>query len=492
MAKPTTGTRTSRAKRKPKLTPQFFVAKDTAGGMRYYWQPSAALRKEGWKPITLSTDLGAAINEAVEQNKEVARIRAGGDKPADAPAIVIRGTIDAIIDSYRRDINARVAQWKLPAGRRNPALGKPLAPTTADTYTAGLNIIESWASGFKEFPNGMPARLIKRDSVLRLRDALMAPVVEEVTDEHEACGKTRRGHRIDETGLECEHCGAEYIIQHHRAHNALKLGRQLFVHGIHAGLAEANPFDDFELGAPPPRDQIWEPEDVAAFLRMADRMGHGSVGFAVELAEYTGQRQADILKLHVSQWRAVRNLDEHDHDAIVAEDRRHGIFDGQPMGFFVRQGKTRKWVGIPVCGAVRLKVEAAIAINARRGVPTTSIVVSNETGRAYAGRWDFNREFRAVKRRTITPENRDIVVGIAPRPELSQLHFMDLRRTCVVRLGELGLEGQLVSAITGHSLETIDQIFEVYMPRTTKMAARGIVARIGRPADDRAGRERKA
>ena len=61
---------------------------------------------------------------------------------------------------------------------------------------------------------------------------------------------------------------------------------------------------------------------------------------------------------------------------------------------------------------------------------------------------------------------------------LDTLQFRDLRRTCVVTLGELGLDDAGISAITGHTLATIKKILEVYMPRTEAMAARAIVARI--------------
>jgi hypothetical protein len=44
--------------------------------------------------------------------------------------------------------------------------------------------------------------------------------------------------------------------------------------------------------------------------------------------------------------------------------------------------------------------------------------------------------------------------------------------------------GVPIAAITRHKLETVKKILEVYMPRTTKMAARAIVARIGQAKRD--------
>lgn len=62
---------------------------------------------------------------------------------------------------------------------------------------------------------------------------------------------------------------------------------------------------------------------------------------------------------------------------------------------------------------------------------------------------------------------------------LEGLQFRDLRRTCIVALGVLGLNDYQIASITGHKQETIKRILEVYMPRTEAAAARGVVARIG-------------
>lgn len=61
---------------------------------------------------------------------------------------------------------------------------------------------------------------------------------------------------------------------------------------------------------------------------------------------------------------------------------------------------------------------------------------------------------------------------------LEGLWYSDLRRSCVVYLGELGLDDAAIAAITGHSLATIKSILETYMPRTEGMAARAVVARL--------------
>ncbi|MFX8075148.1 hypothetical protein ABTK71_19700, partial [Acinetobacter baumannii] len=58
--------------------------------------------------------------------------------------------------------------------------------------------------------------------------------------------------------------------------------------------------------------------------------------------------------------------------------------------------------------------------------------------------------------------------------EIEGIQYRDLRRTCVVYLGELGLDAHLIAAITGHDLDETQRILKTYMPRTTGRAARAI------------------
>jgi hypothetical protein len=75
---------------------------------------------------------------------------------------------------------------------------------------------------------------------------------------------------------------------------------------------------------------------------------------------------------------------------------------------------------------------------------------------------------------------------------LADLQFRDLRRTCIVTLGQLGLNDYTIGSISGHKQETIKKILEVYMPRTIAAAGRGVVARIGQRADAAVVKEKTA
>ena len=107
---------------------------------------------------------------------------------------------------------------------------------------------------------------------------------------------------------------------------------------------------------------------------------------------------------------------------------------------------------------MRARIESALGDN-------HALLINPATGKAWTQR-EFDYQFAKV--RTIVAKTH---------PEMADLQFRDLRRTCVVRLGELGMEINLISAITGHSLEHVHKILEVYMPRNTKMAARAVAAR---------------
>lgn len=92
----------------------------------------------------------------------------------------------------------------------------------------------------------------------------------------------------------------------------------------------------------------------------------------------------------------------------------------------------------------------------------------------------INARFVDAKERAVTPPAEDIAVrGMRAHPALAPLQLRDLRRTCIVQLGRLGLSDAQVAALSGHRLETTKRILETYMPRDTQMAGSAIVARIG-------------
>lgn len=187
-----------------------------------------------------------------------------------------------------------------------------------------------------------------------------------------------------------------------------------------------NPTNDIEIATLKPRQEFFRDEDLAAFVSACrDHPTHGRmvyVGFMLLL--FTGQRPSDMLRM---TW---------------------GQYDGGVIR--LRQKKTKKWVEVPAHPQLKTLLDelrpsaGAMLINTHNGRPVSEKM--------------FNARFIEVKRKA----------GL----EVKQAR--DLRRTAVVRMAEGGAEIQDIAAVTGHSIERTRQILEVYLPRTRKMAARGV------------------
>jgi hypothetical protein len=387
-----------------KITIHRLRPKPTAAGTRWYWEPSATLKRAGWKPLALGLDEAAAIRAAQARNVEVKAWREGGATPRQIARIARRATVGALIVRYRAE--------------RMPQLGL----ATRKLYAVALDRIDRWAGDTQ-------AAAITRRNVRDLRDTMMA--------------------------------GRE--IGHHAAHSTLKVLRTLFEWAKNQEVVPSNPAAAFDLAAPAPRYQIWADDDFAAFAAAAVAQGHPAMAYAVELAAWIGQREADLIRLTERQWKEMPPLDRALHDALAGAD-------GRVMAIELRQAKTNRWIAVPLAGAIRADTEAAIAANRRRGVGTVALLTNDTTGLPWQQR-NFIRVFNQVRDRAVADGHG----------ALSALQFRDLRRTCVVRLGRLGLNDAQISAITGHQLETTKRILETYMPRDHVMAASAIVATLARP-----------
>lgn len=427
-----------------KLKVKGLAAVKTAGGIRYYWQPTPGERAKGWKGMPLGSDLALAVKAAEARNREITSWRNGGSKPAAVKAIAKRSTFGAVLDAYRE--------------RRLPLL----AASTQRTAKTPLARLEAWA-------HDMPVTWVTRARVRALRNAL-APY-DPVTNTYGGIG-------------------------HQAAFHVLEQGRTVCKWAVDEEMMTENPFTAFGLGKPPPRQVIWEDHHRQAFVDAALALDPPlpSIALAIEIGLYIGQRQADVLKLSRTSWRPIperkfRNRPDLYHQLLqdpAAQDP-NGPNPGQVMGLYVRQGKTSRHVGIPIEGDMRRRVEAAIASNAT----STAIIVCERTGQPWA---QDNFQHNVVRTREKAIELATKAGDGELAAELADLQFSDLRRSCVVVLGELGLEPGMIAGVTGHKLATIMQILEVYMPRTEAMAAGAIVARLEdrRPAGEQTERQEKS
>ncbi|MCJ8158818.1 hypothetical protein [Sphingomonas sp. LaA6.9] len=414
-------------------TPQYLDAKRLAnGGYAYYWNPSPALRRAGWKGQKLGKDLSAAIKAAEKLNEQIESWKLGGAKPKKVKAHHNQRTMCALIDAYKK-------------ARFKPVKEGGLADSTQREYASKFRTLMRWTA--RDGREGALSILaIDRKAVLALRDALMTPI--------------KDGERAGE-------------VRHHMAHATLRVLRTLLDWAKKEEWIAENPAVAFELSQPAPRDQIWWPVTRDAMEAQAEKEGAPSLALTIALAPFLSQRQGDMLKFQLRQYAEIPafKMDKEVFEALA------GMNDaGNVMGISLRQGKTSRWVEVPIVGKLRDRVEAEIAKRKQAGVTTlfiddrNSLPWDRKNGQTY-----FQRRFLEVKR-----------AAIAVRPdiaaELDELEFRDYRRTGVVMLGEMGIADHLIAAITGHTLDETKEILETYMPRTTGMAARAIALSQARSA----------
>lgn len=337
--------------------------------------------------------------------------------------------------AVRRMVNQATLGALIDRYRREQLVN--VAASTAKTYRTALARLDAWAG-----PH--PLIAITPARVKALRDAMMAP---------EAKGG----------------------IGHYPAHTTLKMGRALFAFAIGCDLVRDNPFASFNLATPKPRDQVWSPAAREAMVAAADAASEPSMALAAMLGFAIGQREGDLLRMPISAWVAIpeHKMQPEDYATLSALAP-----DGVPRGIRIRQSKTGAWIEVPVVGEVRRRVEANIARAKSAGI--TTILFDDRMQRPWAGeagQTRFQRRFA---------ELRDVAAVQAP--EIADVQFRDLRRTCVVYLGELGLDAHLIAAITGHDIDETQRILKTYMPTTTGRAARAIAlshARDAKAANDR-------
>jgi hypothetical protein len=198
---------------------------------------------------------------------------------------------------------------------------------------------------------------------------------------------------------------------------------------------------------------------VAAFVVVADRMGRHSIGTAVMLDEWLGQRQGDILRLPHSIYRA-------------------GVLS-------IRQSKTGAGVSLLIDLvpqlAERLAGETA-RVDARFAegpIKPAQLIVDESTCHAYAAD-RFRHLFAEVRAEAAEAHPAFQVDYLLPGRamddpdaftiKMTDLWFMHLRHTAVTRLAEAECEIPLISAVTGHSPKSVQEILSGYLVRTRKLA----------------------
>jgi integrase len=160
---------------------------------------------------------------------------------------------------------------------------------------------------------------------------------------------------------------------------------------------------------------IWAADNIREFCSVASI----ELQAAMLLALWTGQRQGDLLRL---TWK--------DYDGTFIRMRQ-----SKGRG---RKGRTR--VTVPVGPPLKAALDAAI--KEKRSAVT---ILTNSRGRPWSEdgfRTSWDKAFRKTK--------------------LQDLHFHDLRGTAVTRLALAGCSVPEIASITGHSLQTVQEILDAH------------------------------
>lgn len=193
-----------------------------------------------------------------------------------------------------------------------------------------------------------------------------------------------------------------------------------------------NPCKGLDKAMPPPRVRFGTRAEIVAIVAAADSLGLPSVGDAILLGLWTGQRQGDRLSLCVHSRLGKRRV--------------------------FRQSKTGAIVA--VLEAPELEARLALAGARRRaaGVVDPHVILNEQTWRPYVAD-TFRHDFARV---------REAAAGACP--SVATLRDQDLRDTAVTWMALAGAEIPEICAVTGHSTETAHQMLKHYLARHPEMA----------------------
>jgi integrase len=218
-----------------------------------------------------------------------------------------------------------------------------------------------------------------------------------------------------------------------------------------------------------PRTALYTDTQIAAFLAAAGP----ALRRAMALLLYTVQRPGDVLAM------SPRHLSERDGRTWIT----------------LRQQKTGELIDVP------LHSHAAAILATPLPPPTSrraaariapALLVPSPTGRPWAYRnfaraWDLARaraDYR-LARQTIatwppranrTPARTAKLKADLRAEMLQGLQRRDLRRSGMVRMAQAGATPQQIAAVSGHTIDHVMRILDVYIPRRGEVALEAITA----------------
>lgn len=366
----------------------YLVALPGAGGKtRYYWQPSTGLRQLGWRPERLPDDQMAAIARARVLNDQLSIWRTGTDAaPASAQAEAAPrgpqpGTVGDLIRQYK---GSRFFTEKSAKTKRG--------------YLQNLKVIEDWAGD-------APVAAIGPQRIQKLYEGMRQATPA-------------------------------------KANAIVTMLRILLQHAVRLELVKSNAAAKPGMIGLAPSGRLWPADAVELFVEVADRMGWPSIGTAVIVNHWLGQRQGDILALKRQAYRA-------------------GVFH-------LTQRKTGARVSVPHSDSVHGRVDAELRRQHARKVEGTHLLLCETTGQAW--KEDHFRHVFAAVRAATAAEWPVFEISDGSHVVTAELQFMHLRHTAVTALAVAGCTALEIAGITGHTIKSVDQILDRYLVRTSDLA----------------------
>ena len=208
----------------------------------------------------------------------------------------------------------------------------------------------------------------------------------------------------------------------------------------------SNPATNMRIASKAKKQQIWEPSDIEVMVKKADQMDYFSMGTAIMINEWMGQRSGDIIAMTMNAY-------------------KNG-------SIYITQSKTGAQVELPVdiVDKLRHRIEKQIQLNRRKEIPGTHLIQQNN-GKPFKADW-FTHLFVKIRAAALKG------LPAEQHKHFSKLTFQTLRHTAVTRLGETGCEIPEIASITGHSFKACQEIIDRYGVRTEKMAQNAYHKRI--------------
>jgi hypothetical protein len=221
----------------------------------------------------------------------------------------------------------------------------------------------------------------------------------------------------------------------------------LFKHAMRLRLRDDNPASAMGLGTPKSKIVVWEDAATDFMVSIADAIEHPSIGTAILVCHEIGPREEDVISMR------------------APEHYENGHFR-------FTTSKTAAKLAIPATSRLRARLE-------KEGVPLHRHLIVTDVRKQKYKADNFRHVFaevRATAGAIMCVQSVAEAFFGAPSSfiDVSTLLYRQLRHTAIVNLARAGCTVPEIASITGHSIKTVTQILEHYLPRDSVVASHAI------------------